>query len=112
MPRRRHISAKEKLQIFQRDDGVCHICKLQIDAGYEKWDAEHVIPVKMGGDDSYMSENIRPAHKSCHDGKSKDDAGHIAKAKRMDQRQAGVKRTSSRGFRGYRRFNGELVLKD
>jgi 5-methylcytosine-specific restriction endonuclease McrA len=55
----------------------------------EKWDLEHVIPIAMGGDDD--EENLRPAHKSCHKAKTKDDVKAVAKAKRRQAKHLGAK---------------------
>ncbi len=87
---RRHISARERADIFTRNLGRCHISGTKIDAGYEPWQVEHVIPLKMGGDDH--GHNLQPAHFHCHMMKTGQDIGHVAKAKRMQQRAIGVKR--------------------
>lgn len=46
----------------------------------------------MGGDEAPESDNLQPAHKACHRAKTRADARHIAKAKRMRQRAQGIKR--------------------
>lgn len=50
MTRRRRISASERMQIWKREGGVCHICGQKIDATRERYDIEHVIPLELGGD--------------------------------------------------------------
>lgn len=92
MSKRRRISAKECAEIFTRAEGRCHICGLKIDAGRERWEVEHVIPLQMGGDEERGSTNLQPAHVACHRDKTRQDVGHIAKSKRQRQRDSGIKR--------------------
>lgn len=91
---RRRISASERAQIFADALGICHICGLKIDGGHERWDVEHVIPLAMGGDEAKGSKNLQPAHVKCHKAKSAVDVQHIGKAKRMQQRRAGIPKKS------------------
>ena len=95
---RRRISASERVDIFTSNSGICHICGIGIDGGREPWDADHVIPIELGGDDTKGSANIKPAHKACHAPKTKDDVAHIAKSKRMKQRSLGIKRQGRSSF--------------
>ena len=95
---RRAISARERMAIFMASGGVCHICGDKIDGGKERWDVEHVIPLQMGGDDE--GDNLQSAHTSCHKAKTAKDMGQIAKAKRMQQRSAGVRRQAKRKLPG------------
>lgn len=112
---RRRISARERMAIWTRCGGVCHICGEKIDGGREAWEVEHIIPLEMGGDDE--GDNLAPAHVSCHRAKTKADAKHIAKAKRMQQREAGVKRQprtvipGSKASKFKRKITGEVVLR-
>lgn len=112
---RRRISAKERLAIFTRAEGKCHICGHKIDAGLERWDVEHVIPLAMGGTEDKGDENLQPAHYTCHQFKTAQDSGQIAKAKRMDQRRMGIGRQSSnplpggRNDRRKRKLDGTVV---
>lgn len=108
MTRRRSISASERARIFTGSGGICHICGHKIDGGREPWDVEHVIPLEMGGDDH--GDNLQPAHRSCHKNKTAEDAKHIAKAKRMQQRAMGIKRQSRSRFQTNRdgRFKKKL----
>lgn len=110
---RRHISAKERMEIFTRCGGICHICGEKIDGTYDAWDVEHVIPIAMGGEDS--GDNLAPAHDKCHRAKTRQDMGHIAKAKRMQQRASGIRRQSrsplpgGRQSRWKKKLSGEVV---
>lgn len=91
---RRGMSALQRLKIFERAKGICHLCEQRIQAG-QKWDADHIIPLALGGSDgeSYMA----PAHKACHAQKTAVDLGQIAKAKRIKARHIGAHKPS--GFR-------------
>ena len=89
--KRRHISTTERVSIFQRTGGVCHLCSGRIQVG-EGWEVEHIIPLSMGGDD--FGDNLAPAHVKCHRGKTKKDRGDLARAERREARHLGAKRTS------------------
>lgn len=88
---RRKISTRERVAIFQRWNGECHICGGRITVG-EGWDVEHLIPLAQGGDDD--GDNLRPAHRKCHAVKTKKDAADTARAKRREAKHIGAKTTS------------------
>ena len=88
MVKRKSISTKQRVALFQKHNGVCHICGGKINVG-EAWEVEHVIPFAMGGEDS--ESNWSPAHVRCHRTKTTDDVGKIAKAKRREARHIGAK---------------------
>lgn len=110
---RRHISARERMDIWTRCGGVCHICGAKIDGTHEAWDVEHIIALAMGGDDH--GDNLAPAHRSCHRRKTAEDVRAVAKAARMQQRAAGIKRQSRTPLPGgrasglKRKITGEVV---
>ena len=115
MTKRRRISATERASIFTDAGGVCHICGFTIDGSREAWEIEHIIPLEMGGDEAKGSTNLAPAHALCHRPKSAEDARHIAKAKRMQQRGVGIKRQpssvvpGSKASRWKRKVDGTVV---
>jgi len=86
--KRKTISAKTRVALFQKRGGICHICGGKINVG-ESWDIDHCIPLAMGGEDS--EENWELAHSVCHRTKTTDDVANIAKAKRREIRHLGVK---------------------
>ena len=88
---RRHISTRERLAIFERCGGVCHICGGKVTPG-EAWDVEHIVPLAQGGDDE--GDNLAPAHKGCHAGKTAQDASDTARAKRRQAKHLGAKAPS------------------
>jgi 5-methylcytosine-specific restriction enzyme A len=89
--KRRSISQRERLLIFNQARGICHICGGKIGVG-EAWDVEHVVPLAQGGEDG--GDNIRPAHVKCHRAKTAKDATDTAEAKRREARHIGIKKQS------------------
>lgn len=72
----------------------CHVlCK-------SKFEIDHVIPTRMGG--SAEISNARVLCRACHAEKTKADIPQIAKAKRREAKNLGVKKSTiaikSRGF--------------
>lgn len=110
--RRRRISEREREKIFERAHGRCHWCGHKIDAGRERWDLEHVIPLGLGGTEDPMDDNLQPIHRRCHIEKTKADVADVAKAKRQARRQKGIKRQPKSPFRGWQRFNGDPVWRN
>lgn len=110
---RRRMSTTRRARIFQAANGVCHICGEQIDGTRERWDADHVIPLEISGDDS--DENLRPAHERCHRAKTaKVDAPAIAKCRRVAAKHSGAHKTKStfpgsRGSKWKRKIDGTVV---
>lgn len=91
MTARRPLSTARKIAIFVAAKGICHLC-----GGYirgKPWEAEHVIPLAMGGADD--GTNMRPAHKACHASKTAEDVADIARAKRREAKHIGIKKRSS-----------------
>jgi 5-methylcytosine-specific restriction endonuclease McrA len=56
-----HLPYK-RADIFERDEGVCHICSETVDP--EQWDLDHVVPISRGGGDT--PENVAVSHPSCN----------------------------------------------
>jgi 5-methylcytosine-specific restriction endonuclease McrA len=48
--------------IYERDQGVCHICDEHVE--WEDASRDHITPVSHGG--SYWPKNLKLAHKSCN----------------------------------------------
>lgn len=57
------VEAVDPQVVFQRDKGVCGICKLIV-APSEKWEVDHVVPLKRGGIHAYS--NVQLAHRRCN----------------------------------------------
>ncbi len=86
---RRRLSPAERVAIFNRAGGNCHICGGRIGLA-ERWDVEHVIPLAMGGTEAKLDQNLQPAHAACHAPKTVEDVGAIAKCKRREARHIGA----------------------
>lgn len=105
---RRRLSQRDRVAMFYAANGMCCLCGGKISAG-QAWELHHVIELEMGGADD--ASNLAPAHDKCHRAHTSTySVPAIAKAKRREARHLGVKRQSS--FRGWRRFNGEIVRRD
>lgn len=80
-PKRKSISKKIRALIFERDKGICWLCKTKIKDN-QPWDADHMVSRELGGADAI--ENLAPAHRDpCHRNKSKQDVAMIAKSNRI-----------------------------
>jgi len=87
---RRSFSKKDRARIFASAGGVCHLCNGAITVG-EAWEIEHVLAYALTRDNS--DENLRPAHKRCHEVKTRqEDVPAIAKAKRREAKHLGIAR--------------------
>lgn len=110
----RRMTPLRRARIFDAHDGICHLCGCKIGVG-EAWDAEHVIALEISGDDT--DENLRPAHRSCHRDKTRDDAGRIAKAKRVRAKHIGAHKAKavlpgSRASKWKRKIDGTVVSRE
>jgi len=90
---RKHRSAKERARLFLLHGGICHLCEGKIEAATEAWDISHDIPLELGGADD--DENSKIAHRKCHRAHTaKVDIPRIAKAKRVEQKHLGLRKSS------------------
>lgn len=96
---RAKISTRARLAVWEAHGGICCICGRKIEAG-EKWIAEHVRALELGGADD--QSNLAPAHESCAREKTRDDHRRAAKAKRVKARHVGAKAPSKRPMPGSR----------
>ena len=111
---RRSMTPLRRARIFDAAGGVCHLCGVRIAVG-EPWEAEHVIALEISGDDS--DANLRPAHVACHRAKTADDAGRIAKARRVHAKHIGAHRPKatipgSKASPWKRTIDGRTVRRD
>lgn len=89
---RRRISTRERVDIFQRNGGVCHLCQGRITSG-EAWEVSHDTPLEMGGADE--GDNLKPAHAKCHRIRTATvDVPQIRKAQRREAKHIGAKAPS------------------
>lgn len=64
------IPPRVRLRIFEAAGGICYLCGSDIQAG-EKWDCDHIAATINGGEN--RESNLKPAHKKCHQDKTKCD---------------------------------------
>jgi 5-methylcytosine-specific restriction protein A len=87
--KRRSISNAMRVRIFDTAGGVCHLCKLPINATRgEKWHVEHIKPLWEGGSDD--EKNMAPAHVDCHATKSAEESAPRAKGTRQRAKHIGA----------------------
>ena len=48
-------------EVFDRDNGCCYLCEIPLEPG---WHVEHVVPIAMGGPDTF--DNVRAACPPCN----------------------------------------------
>lgn len=107
---RREFSKQVKRAAFERAAGYCEgmpygeRCQVKLTLG--KYHYDHVIPDGLGGEP--VIENCAVLCIACHADKTgKKDVPAIAKTKRIQDRQIGIKKP--RTIRSWRKFNGEIV---
>lgn len=108
MTERRSLSPMQRLKVFEAAQGRCHICERLIRAG-EKWEAEHRIPLALGGADD--ASNMAPAHVACHSQKTRSDNASWTKAKRCAAKHAGIRKPPAFKSKYKRRVDGSTVLR-
>jgi 5-methylcytosine-specific restriction endonuclease McrA len=95
MTKRRSITKAMRVRIFDAAKGLCHLCRLPINApAGEKWEVEHVKALWEGGADA--ESNMAPAHVDCHATKSKAEATPRAKSTRQRARHIGATQPSGK----------------
>jgi len=57
------IEIVDRVVVYERDRGVCGICKKPVERD-SKWEVDHVIPLSKGGAHSY--DNVQLSHRSCN----------------------------------------------
>ncbi len=107
---RLEFTAKTKTAAMLRARGRCECgCGLKI-LGTPEYD--HVLPAALGGGNDL--ENCRVLDPKCHRRKTHgpgiDGNSQIARATRLAEKRLGM-RPKKRGFRGSRKFNGEVHWK-
>lgn len=108
---RKHLTAKQKLQMFVEAGGICCVCGCKIDGVKEAWD-EHVNPLWLNGDNS--APNRAPAHAKCARSKTSEEAEVRAKIRNTAEKHFGAKTSSQpmpcgRKSRFKKKMNGQVV---
>lgn len=98
MTSRRRIPTRERVALFAREGGRCHLCGGLVSVG-QKWDLSHEVPLALGGADD--TSNWRVAHAACHRAHTAaTDVPNIARAKRREAAHIGAAAPPSRPLRG------------
>lgn len=106
---RREFSKQIRRDAFMRANGKCEgaDCGARLTLG--KFHYDHRIPDGLGGEPTL--DNCQVLCTPCHGQKTRRcDVPAIAKAKRIEDRQRGIKKP--RSIRAWRRFNGTPVFAD
>ena len=93
------VPPRVKQRIYDRANGICHICCLPIKTG-ETWHAEHVIALIEGGEN--REGNLKPAHAHCNFAKASGEKTRKSKVAKVRQKHTGAIKPKgdiqSRGF--------------
>jgi len=109
------ITTSMRVKIFEKDNGICHMCKLKVDSGQE-WDVSHEIPLEAGGKDDISNWFV--AHRKCHRHHTATvDMPLIAKVKRIRAKNMGAKKTRSpmpmgKNSKWKKKMDGTVVRRD
>jgi 5-methylcytosine-specific restriction protein A len=102
---RLEFSRKVRAAVFLRAEGCCEACGMRLKTGEGEYD--HVLPAALGGEAT--QENAKLLCRVCHRTKTDDDIRRIRKSDRQRDRHSGAMPKSKRGFRAWRKFNGDIV---
>jgi 5-methylcytosine-specific restriction protein A len=102
------------MRLFILHGRLCYLCGLPIDGLTQQWDIEHVLTRFDLGAAADTDENMKPAHRDCHKGKTKIDAGNRAKTIRRETKHQGGHRSKApmpfgRDSHLKRKMNGDIV---
>jgi hypothetical protein len=111
---RRKLTPHRRLQVWEATGGRCVLCDKKIDGVRERWIAEHVRPLELGGAD-HLS-NMGPAHEACALVKTKDDHHRTGKAKRQKIQYIGAEASKrplpcGKDSPWKRKMSGEIVAR-
>lgn len=116
MAKRRKLTKKQRLDVFQAHSGRCHLCGEEINlAKGGRFEVEHVVAFGLGGADD--PSNWRPVHPACHVEKTRADVTRIAKAKRVKAKHEGTFRPARHKLPGSkshhlkRKVGGRVVMR-
>ena len=57
--RRIRLSTRQRVALFEKHHGICHICGLPIVPG-QRWQVSHPIPLGLGGKERRVQSRARP----------------------------------------------------
>lgn len=117
MTQRRYLTPKAKAVLWQQQSGGCAECRTPLVLTH----ADHKNPLWCTGTNE--ADNWQLLCIPCHDAKTKREAAARAKTKRLERKRfESLKKQKSRtlpshpfgpsrGFEGWRKFNGERVVR-
>lgn len=109
--KRKPLSRRARVRIFQKNEGICYLCWLKIDPVKQRWVAEHIKPIWLGGADD--ESNMAPVHQQCAIDKTTSEAPIKAKSDRIIATRLGIRKRSafacSRDSGWKRKISGEVV---
>ena len=79
---------KVRQRVFDRENGICHLCNQPIQAPGQKWDLDHVVAIINGGEN--RESNLKPAHRDCHKDKTARDVAEKAKTAKVRGKHIGA----------------------
>ena len=100
MTKRRRISTKDRVALFAREGGRCHHCAGLVTPG-QAWELSHKTPLALGGADDETNWGVihkRPCHEEVT---RKVDIPTIAKAKRREAKNLGIRKPPTLRSRGF-----------
>ena len=105
---RKALTDQQRAKLFLDAGGKCAVCTRKIRVG-EKWHDDHIVALMNGGGNEIT--NRRVICYWCHKGKTKEDHRTAAKGRAVATKHfvPRTQRDERRGFRGWRKFNGQVV---
>ncbi len=113
MTPRRYLTPKARAALWERQDRRCAECRYSTKLGVMH--ADHIAALWATADNG--DDNFQLLCRRCHSAKTLREAGARAKTKRLEYERLHGKKPSSRpfpssrGFVGWRKFNGERVVR-
>ncbi|ANY79501.1 hypothetical protein BB934_15775 [Microvirga ossetica] len=112
---RRKLTPHRRLKVWEKTGGVCVLCDGRIDGVRERWIAEHIRALELGGADDF--DNLGPAHDTCAADKTREDHRRTAQAKRQKIRHIGAEAPKrplpyGRASRWKRNLSGKVVPRE
>jgi 5-methylcytosine-specific restriction endonuclease McrA len=109
---RRRLTSHRRLQVWEKTGGTCVLCHRTIDGPRERWIAEHIRALELGGADDL--DNMGPAHEECALVKTRDDHRRAAKAKRQKIQYIGAQASKKalpfgKGSPWKRKLSGQII---
>jgi 5-methylcytosine-specific restriction endonuclease McrA len=101
---RQEFPKRIKLAAFDRAGGKCELCGAKLFAGNIEY--HHSKECTFGGEPTL--ENCVCACRGCHRAVTNRQAKVVAKSNRVRAKHLGIDKR--RGFKGWRRFDGSVVI--